>query len=223
MGGFPDRGKSVEMPPREPLIYRLYEIVQNYGYAYKAVLNEKFGDGIMSAIAFSTKVEKETDKDGVVWVSQDFVQKHNRLPVTGQHPPSRQVVALHQILDFSIQDTKIAMELTSNPRPYHACVCKRSEHLELLRRVSLCNGVRRLCPIKNNINRNNTKVTCFPSPLYERIPQTLFISDSRLMPSSRKNMTFVFMFAERVIVRSHGNGCTGTTRESQPPAQIWRC
>jgi cyanate lyase len=55
------------MPPKEPLIYRLYEIVQNYGYAYKAVLNEKFGDGIMSAIAFSTKVEKETDKDGNNW------------------------------------------------------------------------------------------------------------------------------------------------------------
>jgi cyanate lyase len=67
--GFPDRGKSVEMPPKEPLIYRLYEIVQNYGYAYKAVINEKFGDGIMSAIAFSTKVEKETDKDGVQWVN----------------------------------------------------------------------------------------------------------------------------------------------------------
>ncbi|KAK5955481.1 Cyanate hydratase [Knufia fluminis] len=69
LSGFPDRGKSIEMPPKEPLIYRLYEIVQNYGYAYKAVLNEKFGDGIMSAIAFSTKVEKETDKDGVVWVN----------------------------------------------------------------------------------------------------------------------------------------------------------
>jgi len=69
MSGFPDRGKSIEMPPREPLIYRLYEIVQNYGYAYKAVLNEKFGDGIMSAISFSTHVEKEVDKDGVTWVS----------------------------------------------------------------------------------------------------------------------------------------------------------
>ena len=55
------------MPPKEPLIYRLFEIVQNYGYAYKAVLNEKFGDGIMSAISFSTKVEKETDKDGNNW------------------------------------------------------------------------------------------------------------------------------------------------------------
>jgi len=27
-------------------------------------MNEKFGDGIMSAINFSTKVEKETEKDG---------------------------------------------------------------------------------------------------------------------------------------------------------------
>lgn len=69
LGGFPDRGKSVEWPPKEPLIYRLMEIVQNYGYAYKAILNEKFGDGIMSAIAFSTHVEKEVDKDGVTWVS----------------------------------------------------------------------------------------------------------------------------------------------------------
>ncbi|KAI2028343.1 Cyanate hydratase [Ophidiomyces ophidiicola] len=67
MSGFPDRGRSVEMPPREPLIYRLYEIVQNYGYAYKAILNEKFGDGIMSAISFSTNVEKETDADGNNW------------------------------------------------------------------------------------------------------------------------------------------------------------
>jgi cyanate lyase len=67
LGGFPDRGRSVEMPPKEPLIYRLYEIIQNYGYAYKAVLNEKFGDGIMSAISFSTKVDKETDQDGNNW------------------------------------------------------------------------------------------------------------------------------------------------------------
>lgn len=67
MTGMPDRGKTIEMPPREPLIYRLYEIVQNYGYAYKAIINEKFGDGIMSAITFSTKVEKETDEKGE-WV-----------------------------------------------------------------------------------------------------------------------------------------------------------
>ncbi|KAI3323004.1 cyanate hydratase [Xylariaceae sp. AK1471] len=69
MGGFPDRGRAGPMPPVEPLIYRLYEIVQNYGYAFKAVMNEKFGDGIMSAIAFSSKVEKEVDNDGVTWVN----------------------------------------------------------------------------------------------------------------------------------------------------------
>jgi cyanate lyase len=62
--GIPDRGRTLDMPPREPLIYRLFEIIQNYGYAYKAVLNEKFGDGIMSAISFSTKVEREVDDKG---------------------------------------------------------------------------------------------------------------------------------------------------------------
>jgi cyanase len=64
---FPDRAKLVEMPPRDPLIYRLYEIVQVYGYAYKNIIAEKFGDGIMSAISFSTKIEKEEDDMGV-WV-----------------------------------------------------------------------------------------------------------------------------------------------------------
>jgi cyanate lyase len=62
--GCPNRGHSIEMPPKEPLIYRLYEIVQNYGLAYKAVINELMGDGIMSAIAFSTNVKKETDDKG---------------------------------------------------------------------------------------------------------------------------------------------------------------
>ncbi|AEO56180.1 hypothetical protein MYCTH_2300787 [Thermothelomyces thermophilus ATCC 42464] len=68
MMGFPDRGRAGPMPPVEPLIYRLYEIVQNYGYAFKAVINEKFGDGIMSAICFNSKVEKEVDETGTPWV-----------------------------------------------------------------------------------------------------------------------------------------------------------
>lgn len=65
---FPDRAKLVELPPKDPLIYRLYEALQVYGYAYKNIIAEKFGDGIMSAIAFSTKVEREEDDKGVVWV-----------------------------------------------------------------------------------------------------------------------------------------------------------
>jgi cyanase len=64
LSGFPSRGGTLEMPPKDPTIYRLYEIVQNYGQAYKAVMHEKFGDGIMSAISFSTKVEKEKDDKG---------------------------------------------------------------------------------------------------------------------------------------------------------------
>ncbi|RDA85247.1 hypothetical protein CP532_2351 [Ophiocordyceps camponoti-leonardi (nom. inval.)] len=67
LAAFPDRGRSVAMPPRDPLIYRLYEVVQNYGYAYKAVMNEKFGDGIMSGVCFSTDVQRETADDGSIW------------------------------------------------------------------------------------------------------------------------------------------------------------
>ncbi|KAH6873652.1 cyanate lyase C-terminal domain-containing protein [Thelonectria olida] len=67
MTGFPNRGQAGPMPPVEPLIYRLYEIVQNYGYAYKTILNEKFGDGIMSGVCFSTTVDKEVDEAGAPW------------------------------------------------------------------------------------------------------------------------------------------------------------
>lgn len=50
--------------PTDPLIYRFYEIMQVYGMPLKAVIHEKFGDGIMSAIDFSMKVEKEQDPKG---------------------------------------------------------------------------------------------------------------------------------------------------------------
>ena len=79
---FPDRGRTLEMPPKDPLIYRLFEVVQNYGYAYKAVCAEKFGDGIMSAIAFSTKVEKETDQDGNKWAVITMRGKWYVFPLT---------------------------------------------------------------------------------------------------------------------------------------------
>ncbi len=50
--------------PVDPLIYRFYEIIQVYGMPLKAVINEKFGDGIMSAIDFTLDVEKEEDPKG---------------------------------------------------------------------------------------------------------------------------------------------------------------
>ncbi|HAG94590.1 MAG: cyanase [Pseudomonadales bacterium] len=50
--------------PTDPLIYRLYEIVGVYGETLKEVIQEKFGDGIMSAIDFSMEVDKEENPKG---------------------------------------------------------------------------------------------------------------------------------------------------------------
>ncbi len=50
--------------PQDPLIYRLYEVVGVYGDTLKEVIQEKFGDGIMSAIDFSMDVEKKEDPKG---------------------------------------------------------------------------------------------------------------------------------------------------------------
>ncbi|KAG9301440.1 hypothetical protein G9A89_018112 [Geosiphon pyriformis] len=55
---YPNKGGLIETPPRDPLIYRLYEILEVYGYPLKAVIHEKFGDGIMSAVDFTAKVDK---------------------------------------------------------------------------------------------------------------------------------------------------------------------
>jgi cyanate lyase len=60
---FPTKGLG-PVVPTEPLIYRLYEIMQVYGMPLKAVIQEKFGDGIMSAIDFTLQVEKEEDPKG---------------------------------------------------------------------------------------------------------------------------------------------------------------
>jgi cyanate lyase len=50
--------------PTDPLVYRFYEIMQVYGMPLKAVIHEKFGDGIMSAIDFTLDVDKEEDPKG---------------------------------------------------------------------------------------------------------------------------------------------------------------
>jgi cyanate lyase len=60
----PLKGSLEPVIPTDPLIYRFYEIMQVYGMPVKAVVHEKFGDGIMSAIDFSIDVEKEEDPKG---------------------------------------------------------------------------------------------------------------------------------------------------------------
>ncbi len=61
---FPVKGSLDPVIPTDPLIYRFYEIMQVYGMPMKAVIHEKFGDGIMSAIDFTLDIEKEEDPKG---------------------------------------------------------------------------------------------------------------------------------------------------------------
>ncbi|ATX65565.1 cyanase [Roseinatronobacter bogoriensis] len=44
--------------PTDPCIYRLYEIVGVYGPTMKALIQEEFGDGIMSAIDFDMVISR---------------------------------------------------------------------------------------------------------------------------------------------------------------------
>mgnify|MGYP001113940241 CR=1 FL=1 len=44
--------------PTDPCIYRFYEIVGVYGPTLKAIIQEEFGDGIMSAIDFDMSVTR---------------------------------------------------------------------------------------------------------------------------------------------------------------------
>ncbi len=60
---FPVKGLGVVVPA-DPLLYRFHEIMQVYGMPLKAVINEKFGDGIMSAVDLILTVAKEQDPHG---------------------------------------------------------------------------------------------------------------------------------------------------------------
>ena len=60
----PMRGAGTPMPPTDPLIYRFYELVMVNGPAWKALIEEEFGDGIMSAIDFDMVMERLRRPEG---------------------------------------------------------------------------------------------------------------------------------------------------------------
>jgi cyanate lyase len=62
--GTPYRGSLPTTIPTDPLIYRFYEITQVFGTTLKALIEEEFGDGIMSAIDFELSVERIPDSKG---------------------------------------------------------------------------------------------------------------------------------------------------------------
>jgi len=60
----PYKGSLPTAVPTDPLIYRFYELVNVYGTAFKELIHEEFGDGIMSAIDFKMDLSREVDPKG---------------------------------------------------------------------------------------------------------------------------------------------------------------
>jgi cyanate lyase len=60
----PYRGSLPTPVPTDPLIYRFYELVQVYGTTWKELIQDEFGDGIMSAIDFDMAIERQPDQRG---------------------------------------------------------------------------------------------------------------------------------------------------------------
>jgi cyanate lyase len=60
----PYRGSLPTTVPTDPLIYRFYELVQVYGTTWKELIQEEFGDGIMSAIDFEMDMQRLPDPKG---------------------------------------------------------------------------------------------------------------------------------------------------------------
>ena len=60
----PYKGSLPTAVPTDPLIYRLYELVNVYGITIKELIHEEFGDGIMSAIDFKMDIVREPDPKG---------------------------------------------------------------------------------------------------------------------------------------------------------------
>ena len=60
----PYRGSLPGGVPTDPQIYRFYELVMVYGTTWKELIQEEFGDGIMSAIDFDMALERQPDQKG---------------------------------------------------------------------------------------------------------------------------------------------------------------
>ncbi|ROO89058.1 cyanate lyase [Actinocorallia herbida] len=59
-----DKGSLDGPVPTDPLIHRFHEIVQVYGTTLRSVIQEEFGDGLMSSTDFRIDVERIADPAG---------------------------------------------------------------------------------------------------------------------------------------------------------------
>jgi cyanate lyase len=89
----PHRGTP--MPPTDPLMYRFYELVMVNGPAWKALIEEEFGDGIMSAIDFDVEIERLPHPKG------DRV----KITMSGKFLPYKYYGAEQGILEYGVKET----------------------------------------------------------------------------------------------------------------------
>jgi cyanate lyase len=86
--------RGMPMPPTDPLLYRFYEMVMVNGPAWKALIEEEFGDGIMSAIDFDLRLERLPHEKG------DRVQ----LVMSGKFLPYRYYGAEQGMAEFGYRE-----------------------------------------------------------------------------------------------------------------------
>ena len=86
--------RGMPMPPTDPLLYRFYEMVMVNGPAWKALIEEEFGDGIMSAIDFDLRLERLAHDKG------DRVQ----LTMSGKFLPYRYYGAEQGMPEFGYKE-----------------------------------------------------------------------------------------------------------------------
>src|SRR3954469_4072415 len=91
----PMRGTGTVMPPTDPLLYRFYELVMVNGPAWKALIEEEFGDGIMSAIDFDMEIERLPNPKG------DRV----KITMSGKFLPYKYYGSEQGILEYGVKET----------------------------------------------------------------------------------------------------------------------
>ena len=90
----PNRAEGVTMPPTDPLIYRFYELVLVNGPAWKELIQEEFGDGIMSAIDFDMEIERLPNPKG------DRV----KITMSGKFLPYKYYGSEQGILEYGVKE-----------------------------------------------------------------------------------------------------------------------
>jgi cyanate lyase len=87
--------RGTPMPPTDPLIYRFFELVMVNGPAWKALIEEEFGDGIMSAIDFDMEIERLPHPKG------DRV----KITMSGKFLPFKYYGNEQGILDYGVKES----------------------------------------------------------------------------------------------------------------------